>query len=313
MAKTGYYRWEVWKANFSEFGIDEHFVVIVSNFKNNTKNVNVQVCLITSKLKEYSNRVNIDLLVKSQIKCDTILTLSKSKLLFRECKIEDIFIQLEVEKQLQIQMQLSSNFINNDIEQVENYLTEGVSKMINESDLSNLKNAICDLALENKYQETIIMCNKLIELTQASNLECKTKFLWHSYYHRSLMFSKLERYQISLEDARESLKYVPSLRDGMNNLYSYSNWLIAKNLENLNDIDGAKRIYSNLCSYYKKIGKTSMRITMLYNICIINKDISKMQILINILEKTNYRELETEKNKNELIMQMREDLKQLTQ
>lgn len=306
MAKIGYYRWEIWKCELS--GIEDHFCVIVSNFKNNTKNVNVQVCLITSKLKDYSNRVNISLLTESQIKCDTILTLSKEKLLYKQCKIEDIFIKLEVEKNLEIQLQLSNNFINNDIEQVEKYLVKGALSMINESELVNLRNSICNLALENKYEETIILCNKLIELTQASNLECKSSYLWHSYYHRSLMFAKLGQYQLGLEDARESLKYIESLRNGMNNKYSYSSWLIAKNLESLNDINGAIRIYKNLNLFYKKIGKTNMRITMLFNICIINKDVTKMKNLITMVEKINYRELETEKNKEELLKQMNEDL-----
>jgi tetratricopeptide (TPR) repeat protein len=308
MGKANCYRWEIWMCKLEKYELMNHFCVIVSNFKMNNKHKSIHACLITSKLNSFKSRVDIELFEPSQVCCETILTLPKTDLLYKLTDIKDILTQLEIEKNLEIQLQLSNNFINTDIEQMENYLKEGVYRMNNEGDLVNLKNSICNLALENKYEESIILCNKLIELTQASNLECKSVYLWHSYYHRSLMFTKLEQYQISLEDARESLKYVPSLRSGMSNLYSYSSWLIAKNLENLNDTDGAKRMYSNLCKYYKKVGKTSMRITMLYNLCIINKDINRMKILIDMLEKINYRELETEKNKEELLKQMKIDL-----
>ncbi|MCB2300628.1 type II toxin-antitoxin system PemK/MazF family toxin [Clostridium tagluense] len=308
MGKTGYYRWEIWKADLSEFGIENHFCIIISNFKNNTKNANVQICLITSKLKEFTNRVNINLLTESQIKCDTILTLSKSKLLYKQCKIEDVIVQLEVEKNLENQLQLSEKYINTDVEQLMGYLGKGVQKVDNESNLVNLRNSICNLAVQNKHQEAVILCNESIQIASTSNLENKNDFLWHSTYHRSLMFSKLGNIEIALEDSRESLKYVGSLRNGLNNRYSYSMWRISNCDESIGDIVGAIRILFNLNIYYKKVGKVSMRIEILFNIARLKNNLPKMKYLMSLVEKMEFNERDTNKTKEVLLEDMRKDL-----
>lgn len=302
MSKTNCFRMEIWMCKLAQYNLENHFCVIVSNFKMNHKHKSIHCCLITSKLNNFKSRVDIELFEPSQICCDTILTIPKSNLLYKLKDITDIFTKLEIEKNLEIQLQLSSNFINTDIGQIETILGEGVSKMINESCLANLRFNICNLALENKFEESIILCNKLIESTN------NTEYLWHSYYHRGLMFSKLGKHILSLEDARESLKFTGSLRNGLNNRYSYSLWLISKSLENLNDIDGAIRTYKSLNIFYKKIGKINMRIEMLHNIYRLKNSKPKIQYLINLVEKINYRELETNKDKNELLKQMKEDL-----
>ncbi|MBU3145024.1 type II toxin-antitoxin system PemK/MazF family toxin [Clostridium sp. CF012] len=312
MSRTGYFRWEVWKCDLSELGMENHFCIIVSNFKNNTKNVNVQVCLITSNLKEYSNRVSVNILTQSQIKCDTILTLSKEKLLYKQCKIEDIFIQLEVEKNLQIQLQLSESFINNDIEQIEKYLGKGVMQMDNESELVLLRNNICTLAVQCKYEEAIILCDKSIELASSSLLENKNDFLWHSCYHRGLMFSKLRNYELAYESLKQALKYVGSLRNGLNFRYSCTMWVIAICFENLGNVYGSIQIFNNLRKYCKKVGKTSMRIEMIFNVYRLKNNVPKMKYLISLVEKMEFRERETNKTKDVLLEDMRKDLEEIT-
>ncbi|MBU3142239.1 type II toxin-antitoxin system PemK/MazF family toxin [Clostridium sp. CF012] len=308
MSKTSYYRWEIYMADCSKYKMENHFVVIVGNFKMNHKSKSIHCCLITSQLNNLKSRVNINLLKPSQIACETILTLNKTELLYKLTDIKDIFTQLEIEKCLEIQLQLSNDFINTDILQIENFLEEGVLQMSDNSILVNLRNNICNLAVENRYEEAIILCNESIQTASVSNLENRNDFLWHSTYHRSLMFSKLGNNEIALEDARESLKYIGSLRNVLNNRYSYSMWRISNCDENIGDIDGAIRTYKNLSIYYKRVGKASMRIEMLFNVARLKNNIPKMKYLIKLVQTMEFNERDTNKTKETLLEDMRKDL-----
>ncbi|GCD12718.1 type II toxin-antitoxin system PemK/MazF family toxin [Clostridium tagluense] len=308
MSRPNYFRWEIWMADCSKYNLENHFVVIISNFKMNNKHKSVHCCIITSKLNSYKSRVDIELLKPSQIACETILTLPKTDLLYKLTDVKDIFTKLEVEKNLEIQFQLSNNFINTDIEQMENFLEKGVLKMGNESKLGNLRNNICNLAVENKYEQVIILCNESIKLASNSSLENRNDFLWHSTYHRSLMFSKLGNKEVALDDARESLKYVPSLRNTLSPKYSYSLWRLANCYENIGDIDGAIQIFKNLCKYYKKVGKTASRIEMIFNIYRLKNNLPKMKYLISLIEKMEFNERDTNKIKETLLKDMRQDV-----
>jgi len=316
--ETGYRRFDIFYANLDRLNIDNHFVVIVSNWKNNIKSKDVNCVLITSKLKEHPSHVTIEgfgLKCKSNVTCENLISLKKNELLYKVGNIEDIFTQLEIEKALESQLQLSSQYINTDIELLESYLHEGVQKLNNKSKLENLKSEICNLALEGKLQECIIKCNELIYTSNSSDITKKNLclYLWHSFYHRSLTFSKLQQHQLSLADAKESLKFCGSLRDGLNNRYAYSMWLIGKNFENLNNNIESIRIYKSLAKYYRSVGKVNMQISMLFNIARLNRSITRMITLFNIAEKINFTERETDMTKETLLKHMKEEINLLMQ
>jgi tetratricopeptide (TPR) repeat protein len=298
----GYYRMEIWECNLSKHNLKNHFCVILSNFKNNTRSKSLNVALITSKVNSLKSRVNINLYEPSQIALETLLTVNKEDCLYRLCKIEDVFTVLEIEKVLEQQLQLSKKYINDNVELLESFITKGVQRMDNESKSAELKNEICNLYLENKYQDAINMCNKLIN--SSKNID----YLFHAYYHMALSFNKLEQCQISLDNARIALQYVGSLRDGVNFKYSCTMWLISKNMECLGDIKSSIQIYKNLNLYFKKVGKLHMRIEMVFNYYRLKCNVSKMKYLISLVEKIDYRETQTNKSKVELIRQMNEDL-----
>lgn len=310
---TGFRRFDMFYADLKELNVENHIVCIISNYKNNIKSEFVNCVLITSQLKNHPSHVDIEgfgLDKLSQIICENIITVNKKNLLFKIGNIDDIYTQLEIEKALLQQQQMSSNYINANIEDLENYLKKGVKTLDNKSKIYKLKVKICDLAVEKKNQEAIIVCDELLELLNDLDLNNHNSY-WYAHYHKSLMFSRLGQYTLAESSARESLKYVGSLREGLNNFYAYSMWTLAYALEQT-EYQKAIEIYENLNRYYKKIGKMNLRLDMLFNIARLQKNISKMDMLIKITETVDFTEFENNKSKDELLKQMYLDLGKVT-
>jgi tetratricopeptide (TPR) repeat protein len=307
-------RFDIFLADLKRFGIKEpHYIICLSNWKNNIKSPEINSCMITSKIKKHPAHVTFEGfgLEKSQIKCEKILTVLKQELIKKVGNITDMGLQMEIEKCLQMQLQLSENYIKTDIEQLEQYLVGSIRTMNNNAVYNKLKEEIFNLAYEDKYEECLMTCNKLIESVLNSNVSNKLNYLWNGYYHRALMYVKLGHLDLALADAKESLKFVGDIRGEINNRYSYSMWMLANVYEKINK-NKSIEIYTILSKYYKNMGRTNLRIAMLFNIAKLNKNINRMNTLIQIIEHTDFTEFETEKSKKELLRQSHTDLCELT-
>lgn len=317
MSNSNIFRMDIWEADFKHSYksviCGKHPCIILSNFKTNVRNYGtVNVIPLTSNLIKYLNvHINLNgykLKESSKALCNEIQTIDKSSLCFKIGKIDDVCTQLEIEKAILSQMNLNKNYIDTEnIEELENYFIGNIKNMNNVGLYNKLKSEIIDLAYKSENEECVISCNKLIEAVLNSNTKDKLSFLWYGYYHRALMFNRLNHYDLALADVKESLKYTGNLKEGLNDKYSYSMWLLSYTLENLNNIEKAIEIYKNLEKYYKNMGRLNLRIDMLYNVARLNENSNRMYTLIQIVEKIDFSEFNTNKTKEGVLKQMYED------
>jgi hypothetical protein len=84
-------------------------------------------------------------------------------------------------------------------------------------------------------------------------------------------------------------------------------------MKNLSLNKKAITIYRKLALYYKKENKTNMRINVIFNIAKLEKNFKKMNVLILLMKKIEFKDFDTNKSKEILLKQMEDDLEQLMQ
>jgi len=313
---------EIWMADFN-FGYKsvingKHPCVILSTWKTCIKKGgSINVVPLTSNLIKYvSTQVDLkgfNLKEESKALINQILTVDKSCLLFKIGMVNDISTQLEIEKSIEAQLELSNKFVSTEnAEQLEDFFLGNTKVLNNKAIYGKLKNEIGLFAKTNRIEECAVACTKLIELVLASTIENKAEFLWFGYYHRAWTFIKLKHYDMAITDARQSLKFTGNLKEGLNNRYSYSMWVLSNAYENV-DVDKSVELYTSLVRYYKSMGRTNLQIDILFNIAKCKKNVNRMITLIKIMEKFNFVENETNKTKEIILEQMNNDLNLMTQ
>lgn len=309
-------RFDIFLADLKEFGIEEyHYIVIVSNWKANIKSQSINCCLISSQIKPLPSHVDFDgkaygLSKRSQIKCENIYTLNKNKLKNKIGNISDIYLQLEIEKAIESQLQLNSKYINQDVRQIENLFMKRVNNMNNISKYEKIKMELREYAYSGNNALCVGKCTELIEILKKDKSDLK-EYYQYAYYHRALMFIKLEEYEKCLQDAHESLKHIGDIKKETNNMYSYTMWIISSVYISLNMLDKSMSIYYTLLKYYKSTGRHNMRVIILFNIAKEKRKIHWMKILMKIMESMNFQEFETDKTKDKILKEMEKDFQDI--
>lgn len=270
-------RFDVYFANLNEFDIEKHYVIITSNWINNCKSSYVNCCMITSKVKKHPAHVSIKINNKeAQVLCETIYTISKSRLIKKIDVVSDIRVQQKIENALKMQLQLDNKYNNSTLDQLKDNLINMSEEITAESHMRRLESKIQKKF--DDYDVCLEYCNQLI--TKSKELEMN-KHRWYGYYHKGLLNLKNNNIDEAMKDAIESLKYVGDIST-FNKSYSFSMWLVASIEERKNNISDAFKIYKALSVYYRKMDFTNFRIAMLFNMAKIQKNKKIMLRLYNI-------------------------------
>lgn len=186
-----------------------------------------------------------------------------------------------------------------------------VDDMEEENSFCKLKYEIYQLSINKEYDKCISRCDELIGLINKHKIDEKKEYLWYAFYHKGIMYSKINQYDLALKNAKESLKYVGDIYE-INNNYSYTMWLLAKCYENLyTTIDEAIDIYKTLSRYYKMIGYKNLRISTIFNQAVLLKNTNRMMQLIKIVEQIDFEENECDLSRYKLLEEMNKDIDKL--
>ena len=299
-------RFDVYFANLNEFGTEKHYVIVTSNWVNNCKSSYVNCCMITSKIKKHPAHVSIKINNKeAQVLCETIYTISKSKLIQKIDVVSDIRIQQKIDNALKMQLQLDNKYNNSTLEQLKDNLINMSEEISAEQNIRDLEKKV--RANIKNYDLCLKYCNELIIESKSLGMN---KHRWYAHYNKGLLNLKNNNIEESMEDAVESLKFVGDI-SGVNKNYSFSMWLIASIEEKKDNLLDALKIYKALAVYYRKLSFTNFRIAILFNIARIQKSKNGMIRLYNIaLNLTNIEEHRTYMTKEVLIEEIRKELNQ---
>jgi len=296
----------------------KHPCLILSQWRTNIrKNGSINVIPLTSNLVKYVD-THIDLKgynLKNESKamCNEILTIDKLNALFCIGKVTDLSTQLQIEKAVQTQLDLSrSNFDALDLENlfVDNNNTVKQCKV----ELEKLKNQLFISHKNKTYKESIVLADNLKELA-LSLKDCDTnqEFLWYATYMHSLSDLYLNNLDSALKNVQECFCYISNVSDFGTN-YSLSLYLTANIAEDMKDTQKACRIYQALTKHYKSNNENILRISTLYNVALMKNNHKAMRNIYKILEKvvtTNRSIYSNEEYKQNLIIEMRAELNAL--
>ena len=133
--------------------------------------------MITSKIKEHPSHITFEgfgLKEQSQVKCEKILTLEKVHLIKKVGNIDDINIQINIEKALSQQLQLDSRYNNFDALDLENLFIDNNNMVENDKiKLEKFKSELFSSFRNKEYKESIIIAYKLKELSISSKYQFK--------------------------------------------------------------------------------------------------------------------------------------------
>lgn len=313
MGKLSVRRFDIFLADLSQFNIEPHYVVCVSNWKNNIKSSAYNFLMISSKIKKHPSHVDIEgfgLKEKSQIKCEKIYTLELDNLIMKIGHINDINIEVEIEEKLAQQLQLDSKYNNFDALDLEELFINNNSKIENDKvKLEKLEDEMHENFSNKRYKEAIIVAYKLKEYAQNSKINNKDQFIWCSLYIKSLCNLKLKNVQEAIVDAQQSLVYIKLQENSIN--YSLNLWLLSRCYEEIGDFNKSRKIYSILIKYYKNNNETMLRISCCFNLCKLNNSKKSMLKVYDILKNykyTNRNIYESENYKYELLSMMKNEL-----
>lgn len=297
-------RFDIYFANLNEFNIENHYVIVTSNWVNNCKSSYINCCMITSKAKKHPAHVNIEINNKEvQVLCETIYTINKSKLIKKVDTISDIRIQQKIDNALKMQLQLDNKYNNSTLDQLKDNLISMSEEISAEQHVRELEKKI--RVNINNYDSCLGYCDQLIMESKDLGIN---KHRWYAYYHKSLLNLKSNNVEEAMKDAVESFKYVGDI-SAFNKNYSLSMWLIASIEERKGNMLDALKIYKALATYYKKIDFKIFRIATLFNVAKIQNNKKIMVKLYNIaLEITETEENRTYMTKEVLIEDIKKEL-----
>jgi len=281
------HRYDVFYADLSTLGIDNHYVVCVSNWKANLKSKSISVCILTSKDKNHNLPTHVDYELfnkKTIIKCENIYTLEKENLIRKVDNIDSIFKQLEIDNALRVQLQLTNHYINNSLEDLEINFMRKVEYMGDLNKIVLNRKEISELCKNNENLRCIDKCKEQLEEIKTLNIDNQNEYYWHCYYHLSLTYYKLKDYTEALNNAHMSLRNIGDISSA-NNRYAFSMWLLSSIYECIGDINKTINIQDSLIKYYKETSCINLRISCIFNKMRLLNKIDKMLSLIKIVER----------------------------
>lgn len=287
-----YFRGDIWFANLQRLGIENHYVVIVSNWRNNIKSDNVTVVLITSKDK-VTDKTNVaiegyGLKKKSKVLVDTIFTIKKDELIYKLDKIESIKM-LEIDTKMRRYLELEDRYSNNILsEELENLYLEEIEKGITKEkeELQKLKVKLWQLYLEKEYDKALEIADELKDKTLKSKIINKNEYNYYSSHIKALCYIKKDKFVDGLECAKESLILIGNPMK-FNEDNAMVLWSLARCYEGIGDIYKAIRVYNMLSKFYKQNNDFNGRISCIFNYAKLKNNINRMRDLKDILEKSN--------------------------
>lgn len=306
-------RFDIFLADLKRFGIEEpHYIICLSNWKNNIKSPEINSCMITSKIKNHPSHVTFEGfgLGKSQVKCEKIHTVLKSELIKKVGHIDDASLQISIDQALAQQLQLDNKYNNFDALDLEKLFIDNNDKVESTKvKLEKLKSEIHANFYSGKYKEAIILSYKLKELAQKTNVENRNEYIWVSLYMKGLSNLKLNNVSDALLDAQESITYI---RPQENNVYySLNLWLLSRIYEETGDTMKAKNIYKTLIKYYKNNYENILRISCCFNLAKLYLNKKAMTKIYHMLENstcTNRNIFNTQNYKDEILTDMKKEL-----
>lgn len=319
MSKKGVYRMDIWSVDIKESDSEKFYgvrpAICISYWKNNCKNSLIQIIPITSKDKRFlSTNIKIEgygLDKDSTIICNQILTVSKKSLIKKIGHISDLDLIHSINKAIEIQLQLDGKYSEiTEIEELKDFLDKSVEKITNKKKFYEMKCDIFEAHKRKEYQSVLKTCDKLIKEIDSCDFDEKNSILWFSYYYKANALDELEQWDLAISNIKLSLKYIGKLGEISEN-HTYSLFVLGRCYWNIGDIENALILYNNLCRYYAKSGNTIMRISVLFNKVMILKNVNRLKQLIKITESLEYKEHKIYKPKEDLLREMRRDLKKL--
>lgn len=283
-----YFRGDIWFANLQRLGIKNHYVVIVSDWKNNIKSNNVIVLLITSKNKPTDRtNVNIEMTVESKILADNIHTIDKKELVRKVGKL-DTKTLLELDLKLKSCLELQDKSYNVNPTELEDLFMNSISKDKEQQklELQDLKVLLWNQYKEKNYIDSITTANILEDKALKSKLINKHEYVFYASYMRALNYIKQKDFINALPDAQRALTCVGNPTE-LNDNYSITMWAIARCYEELGNKEKAIEIYKILSKYYRGIDDYNMRICCIFNHAKLKNNIRIMELIYSILKKSN--------------------------
>lgn len=306
MTKRGFYRYDIWYCE-----TNEHYCCIVSNFKNNIKSEYLNCIQLTTKLKRHPSHIDYKFNDKNiQILCENIFTVNKKYLSRKAGHIDDTETQLKINNCLESQLQLE-RFNVNGIDQLENYFNKNVDKLVDKTEIKEIESEIYKLSTSEQYKKCLDKCNELADKLKNSNMTNIDAHNYYVYYYKALMNIKMKDYNQALKHVQDSLKYVGDI-SSINKNYAYSMLLLTSIYSKLNDTERASKAYNSLAKYYKKINHTNLRISCIFNKAKLRGNTNRMRQLIKITENIKIDDNRTDLDKKNLLIQMNEELQQLS-
>lgn len=316
MENKGYYRGDIWYAKLDNIGIEDHPILIVSNWKSNSKKKDVNILVISSQLdKNIANSIEIEgygLDKKSKIIVSNIRTLNKSQLTYKIGHVPENKM-LEIDKKLEKHLELGNRYYSNIKEDdLENFFINKINEETQNERIffQNSKIKLWNLYLNKKYKNAIEESVEIEHKAEKSKLEDKNKYIYYALHIRTLCCIKENNFEDGLAYGKKSLIYIGN-PNNFNKDYAMIIWTIARCYEGINDIEKAKKNYSILIKYYKQIGDINGRISCLFNYSKLNNNIKAMIKIRNILSCTkvnNQNFYNKEEYKQEILKQMNTEI-----
>lgn len=304
-------RYDVFLVDMSMYKLENHFMCCVSNWKNNNKSSSYNFVMMSSKVKKHPNHIDVTFLEKDvQIQCESIFTITKNQLIYHAGTIEDANKRLEINQKLSSQLELDSKYNNNSLYDMQKLFVDNVKTMNNLIEVKKIANAINDSSKNNKIEECIHECYKLISVIKTSDIEDKNYYNWYAYYHLALQEHRSKDYLKAVESTRESLKYIGNI-DVYNKRYGFSMWMLGSIYEKLEQKEQAIKIYKILTQYYKRLNQVNHRASCIFNIANIQKNKTRMNNLLKIIENTDINNNRTDLSKENLIQQMKNEISRI--
>lgn len=292
MNKKGIYRGDIYFADLSDISMKNHPIVVVSNWKLNSKKDRITVAIISSQMEKYIDKnVVIDevgLIKESKITVETLHTIEKSKLLYKVGVLGTKAL-LELDDKLRNTLELQDKAYNVDTNELENLFVETMQNLDEDVkvELQHLKIELWNSYKSKNYEDAIYSYEMLKEKALKCRLMNKREYLYYAYYMGSLAYIKMENFEMGLDLAKQSLACVGNPNE-LNNDYANSMWAIARCYEGQNEKTKSIKIYESLVRYYERNNDINMQSACMFNIAKLNESLEQMIEVKNTLEKVVY-------------------------
>ena len=253
----------------------EHPILIISSNKSLMKNkLQLTGIPLTSNLTRIlRNNIILEgygLKLPSKLQVEKIVTIEVADLVSYIGHVDDM---TEVNQCVKRQLDLDNH--NNSIERMVGLIGNS------NKDLETLKSKIYSNYYDEKYDETLELCDKIIKLAREKS---QRSFIWIGFYTKSMINKKTNNIDEAIYEISQAKNYLDM--DINNKNYKLTMWLYASLIESV-DKDFSIVIYKELATSYKLSCLTMERVSCIWNILRLKGKKRSMENLLKIIKNIN--------------------------